>query len=286
MEVWGGSRAFDESISVPGNDVRISCTPFQGEASGGDIYYVSNCAAGIITRFVLADVSGHGELVAQIATDLRKLMRRHINTADQTRFAVDLNRAFANLDLNGKFATAVLATYFAPTDHLIICNAGHPRPLLFRAAQDSWELLDANSLGAIATRQSQSDIGIANLPLGILDPTHYEQFAVRMEAGDLVVLYTDALIEAADSAERQLGEAGLLTLARDLSPSDRKDVATQLRQRVSAYAGNQPFNDDATLVVLHHNASDPPRDTWRGQAAKFARMLGLGAVDSGPGVQR
>lgn len=69
-------------------------------------------------------------------------------------------------------------------------------PLLKRAAQDSWELLDANSLSALATRQSQSDVGIANPRLGILNPTHYEQFAVRIEAGDLVVLYTDVLIEA------------------------------------------------------------------------------------------
>lgn len=285
MEVWGGSRAFNQSVSVPGNDVRISCTPFRGEACGGDIYYISNCAAGIITRFVLADVSGHGKQVAQVATDLRRLMRRHINTANQTRFAVDLNRAFSNLDLDGKFATAVLATYFAPTDHLIICNAGHPRPLLYRAAQDTWELLDAKTPGALATRQPGDAVGIANLPLGILDPTDYEQFALRLELGDLVVLYTDALIESADAAGRQLGESGLLALARCLSPSEREDAASGLRDKVCAYVGDVPFNDDATLIVLHHNAADPPHLTWRGQAAKFAKMLGLGAVDSGPGLQ-
>lgn len=282
MEVWGGSRAFDRSVSVPGNDVRISCTPFRGETSGGDIYYVSNCAAGIITRFVLADVSGHGHQVAKVATDLRKLMRRHINTANQTRFAVELNRAFSNLDLAGKFATAVLATYFAPTDHLILCNAGHPRPLHYRAAQDTWQLLDARTPGVLATRQPENAVGIANLPLGILDPTHYEQFALRLIPGDLVVLYTDALIEAANESGRQLGESGLLALAQGLSPSEREDAAAELRSKVSAYTGNLPFSDDATLIVLHHNAADPPRPTWRGHAARFAKMLGLGAIDSGP----
>ena len=287
MEVWGGCHAFDQSVSVPCNDVRISCTPFRGEASGGDIYYVSNCATGIITRFVLADVSGHGVQVAKVAADLRRLMRRHINTANQTRFAVDLNRAFSSLDLNGKFATAVLATYFAPTDHLIICNAGHPRPLLYRASQNTWELLDAKTPGALATQRPASAVGIANLPLGILHPTDYQQFALRMGLGDLVVLYTDALIEAADVAgagRRQLGESGLLALARDLSPLEREDAAIALRERVFAYSGDLPFNDDATLIVLHHNAADPPDLNWRGQAAKFARMLGLGTVDSGPGL--
>jgi phosphoserine phosphatase RsbU/P len=286
MEIWGGSQTFDQSVSVPGNNVRICCTPYRGESSGGDIYYVSNCASGLITRFVLADISGHGSQVAQLATDLRKLMRRHINTANQTRFAVDLNRAFANLELDGKFATAVLATYFAPTDHLIICNAGHPHPLLFRASSNTWNLLDANAPGALATQQSGSAaVGIANLPLGVLDPTEYEQFALHLDPGDLVVLYTDALIEAADAEGRQLGESGLLALARALSPSERDDAASELRRMVVAYAGGMPFNDDATLIVLHHNAADPPRASWRGQVSRFARMLGLGAVDSEPGPE-
>lgn len=287
MEVWGGSRAFDQSVRVPGNDVRVSCTPFRGEASGGDIYYISNCAAGIITRFVLADVSGHGEQVAHVATHLRQLMRRHINTANQARFAVDLNRAFSNLDLGGKFATAILATYFAPTDHLIICNAGHPRPLLYRAAHDAWTLLDATTPGVLAARQPRKAIGIANLPLGILHPTEYRQFALHLEPGDRVVLYTDALIEASESAGtgRQLGESGLLALAGALSPAEMENIAAALRSRVSAYSGHRSFEDDATLVVLHHNAANPPHPTWRDHAARLARMLGLGAVDSGPGLE-
>jgi serine phosphatase RsbU (regulator of sigma subunit) len=103
-----------------------------------------------------------------------------------------------------------------------------------------------------------------------------------MELGDLVVLYTDALIEAADNAGRQLGESGLLALARNLSPSERENPDGKLRKKVSAYAGDVPFNDDATIIVLHHNAADPPHLSWRGKAAKYARMLGLGAVDSGP----
>ena len=82
VEVWGGSHAFDHAVSVPGNDVRISCTPHNGDASGGDIYYISSCAKGQISRFILADVAGHGAEVAHIALSLRTLMRKHINNAN------------------------------------------------------------------------------------------------------------------------------------------------------------------------------------------------------------
>ena len=68
-------------------------------------------------------------------------MRKYINTLDQTRLARALNRELVPLDGNGRFATALLTTYFAATDHLIICNAGLPWPLWFHAATGSWELL-------------------------------------------------------------------------------------------------------------------------------------------------
>jgi phosphoserine phosphatase RsbU/P len=283
MEVWGGSQAFDHAVSVPGNDVRVSSTPYNGAASGGDIYYVSNCAAGTITRFFLADVSGHGTAVADIAVQLRSLMRRHINTADQTRFAVALNASFASMDLDGRFATAVLMTYFAPSHHLIICNAGHPRPLRFSARTSSWDLLDTHSPGVLSTSTNKdSPVGIANLPLGILDPTTYHQFALPLEPGDMIVVYTDALIEAPTPLGQQLGEAGLLELARELPPSELRDVPQHLRRRVLEQSGASTFDDDATIIALHHTATEPPHLTWTGQAARIARMLGLGAIDSAP----
>lgn len=170
MEVWGGHDGFVGEVSVPGNDVFVGCTPHHGEAQGGDIYYVSNCAAGLITRFVLADVAGHGSVVASTAAGLRDLMRRSINTPDQSRFARSLNTRFSRE--SGRFATAVLVSYFAPTDHAIICNAGHPRPLHYSAPRGEWRYLDADVPDALGASR-QGEIGASNLPLGVIDPTEY-----------------------------------------------------------------------------------------------------------------
>ena len=98
---------------------------------GGDVHYISTCGAGYVTRLALADIAGHGESVDGLAIALRKLMRKYINTLDQTRFARALNRELTADVEFGRFATAVLLTYFAPTRHLIICNAGHGRPLRY-----------------------------------------------------------------------------------------------------------------------------------------------------------
>src|SRR3954471_14429319 len=95
MEIFGGSGAREEHLSTPGLDAWISSAPFEGAADGGDVHYLSLCGGGVITRLILADVSGHGREVADVATALRALMRKNINSKSQGRLVRALNRQFA-----------------------------------------------------------------------------------------------------------------------------------------------------------------------------------------------
>lgn len=272
MEVWGGHDGFVGEVSVPGNDVFVGCTPHVGDAQGGDIYYVSNCAAGMITRFVLADVAGHGSVVAESAATLRDLMRRYINTADQRKFARALNKKFAS-DA-GRFATAILVTYFAPTDHAVICNAGHPRPLHRSVRTGEWRFLDGACDGALASA-SAGKFGATNLPLGVIHPTGYEQFAVRLEQGDLLALYSDAFLEAPGADGKPWGEDGLLRVMNAIDASDPSRLRTNALAEIARRTGALALDDDATMVVLHHNASDPPSQSLKERIAVLGKVLGL-----------
>lgn len=277
MEVWGGHDGFVGEVSVPGNDVFVGCTPHMGDAQGGDIYYVSNCAAGLITRFVLADVAGHGSEVAATAASLRDLMRRSINTADQSRFARSLNKHFAKQ--NGRFATAVLVSYFAPTDHAIICNAGHPRPLHYSVSRREWRFVDGEVPDALGAARSK-EIGASNLPLGVIDPTEYEQFAIRLERGDLLALYSDAFLEARGGDGKPWGEEGLLEVVRSVSAGalegiDPAALRWMILAEIARRTGEGAMDDDATMIVLHHNASDPPEQSLRERIVVLGKMMGL-----------
>lgn len=269
MEVWGGNIAAESGISVHGIDAWLYSQPFHGESSGGDIHYVSMCGQGRIARFVLADVAGHGAAVNNLALDLRTLMRKHVGTPDQTRFARSLNRAFGRLSRDGIFATAALATYFAPTDELIACLAGHPRPLWYHAASGAWSLLSHEASGGV--------LSTSDLPLGIIHPTEYHQFAVTLGKGDLVVLYSDGLIETGGPQGRTIGEEGLLALARTIGGADPAAFGRSLIAAVDAEFGWQPGTrgDDLTVLVLHHNAANPPAMSLLHKARMMAKMLGL-----------
>ena len=75
--------------------------PYLGESRGGDVHYLSLCVGGIVTRIILADVSGHGNEVADTSTTLRELLRRFMNAKKQDRLVAELNRAFSDLDRCG-----------------------------------------------------------------------------------------------------------------------------------------------------------------------------------------
>src|SRR3984957_16578292 len=123
MEIWGGIEPVERAVSTPGLDLWVYSQPFEGDAQGGDVYYVTLCGGGIITRLVVADVSGHGSSVAEFSSSLRSLVRQNINQKSQKRLVERLNRQFALEAEMQRFATALVITYLASTDRLSVCNA-------------------------------------------------------------------------------------------------------------------------------------------------------------------
>src|SRR5450631_1331191 len=160
MEVWGGSQLTTRGVAFGGLDACVYSKPYGNAQHGGDVYYASSCATGRISRLLLADVSGHGTLVAATAADLRTLMRRFVNRLDQAEFVRLLNQQFAAMSRAGTFATAIVATFFSPSRVLTVCNAGHPRPLLYRATTRQWEFLGQE--GAAGPSK------LSNIPLGLI----------------------------------------------------------------------------------------------------------------------
>jgi phosphoserine phosphatase RsbU/P len=276
LELRGGNDAVNRSMTMAGFDAFLFSRPHNDDGVGGDLSFISTCAMENIIRFTLVDLAGHGESSGELATRFRTLFKKYINTPNPTKLAVALNKEFGRLGDAGRFATAVITTYFAPTDHLIICNAGHPRPLLFHAPGEGrpgrWELLDQSSPCVVAPEDAKRT-GISNLPLGVIRHTEYPQFATRLERGDVVISYTDALIEATDGAGKQLGEEGLLKLVRSIEVAGRtpEQIGRALLDAVERHRGKPHADDDTTLLVLRHTATNPPDGAW-------PRLLALGRV--------
>ncbi len=248
MEVWGGNQNVDSGVVMAGLDAWVFSRPYGNSAGGGDVYYVSSCATGRITRLLVADVSGHGEIVAGTASSLRGLMRRYVNHLDQKQFVKSMNGQFVALSDAGCFATALVTTFFAPTNELALCNAGHPPPLVYRANRKTWEYLDA------------ADRDGVNIPFGIDDIDEYTQFNVRLRINDLVMCYTDSLIEARSPGQDFLGQKGLLEIVNQLDPNEPGIFTQALLKAIDQKLPGSLDADDVTVLLFRPNgmAKRPP----------------------------
>lgn len=266
MEIWGGSHAANTNVATPGLDLWVYSRPYEGAKDGGDVHYVSLCGGGVITRFIISDVAGHGAKVAALAGSLRDLMRRNINCKQHEGLVRSLNRQFAELNHQGRFATAIIGSYLADRDQLMVSNAGHPSPLIYRSNRKAWTSLMEMSEGGV------------NLPLGIDGSSSFVHQEIALRPGDLILFYTDAATETTDLSGRQLGQEGLMSLVEDLDVDAPAAMTADLAQRIDAFHDDQPLSDDLTILLLHHNAGDPPRLSLRQKFDVYAKVFGFKGV--------
>jgi phosphoserine phosphatase RsbU/P len=262
MEVWGGNRGTDKSFEMPGLKTWVFSRPYFEAKSGGDVYYVSSCASGRITRILLADVMGHGSLAADTARGLRDLMRENINMIRQTSLVRALNQQFSDVARQGGFATALVGTFFAPRRTLALCNAGHPLPLLYRAAESQWAPLQR--------RQSDS-AKLVDMPLGIVEEVEYLLTETRLDVGDLVLGFSDALSESQDREGKLLGGDGILRLVQQLDPSKPETLIPNLLKATLCEAPENLSHDDLTVVLLQVTGT---RSTIKDNLMAPLRLLG------------
>ena len=265
LEVWGGNEPARTSVSLSGLDAWVQAIPHANSDAGGDVHYLSSCAAGQVTRMFLADVSGHGNAVAEIARSLRTLMRQHVNHHTQLGFVKKMNKAFTEQSEAGIFATALVCTYFAPRGELSICNAGHPAPLWYRAETQRWQLLTSDN------RSAGEDP--SNIPLGIIDMADYDQTKIRFAPNDRVLCYTDSLIEARAADGEMLGTTGLLEIINALPPTASAQLIDALWEALRQRVGDTLLNDDVTMLLVTPNASSR-RDTFLNKAYAPLRVIG------------
>lgn len=244
MEVWGGNEPTSRTVELTGLEAWVYSLPYPDSKKGGDVYYLSSCASGRISRMLIADVAGHGDLVDATARGLRDLMRRNINYIKQGRLFGALNEQFGELRSAGRFATAIVITFFAPRSSLMISTAGHPLPLIFRKDVGQWEPLSS------VIDLTQLKAPLQNVPLGVLDGALYGEVSLQLSPGDLLLLFSDGLLEYPTGPSEFLGHEGLLSVLKRLPPEPRETLISRLLEVITGDSEPRRRRDDLTIVLL------------------------------------
>lgn len=244
MEIWSGTESTKKVVSAPGLDAWIYSQPYLGQSSGGDVHYFSLCVGGIVTRMVLADVAGHGDYVASTSENLRRLLRRFMNFKKQNRLVAELNQEFMRNESEGRFATAIVATFLSHTRKILLTNAGHPRPLFYNSAEETWSFLDDSTM---KTKSAGS-----NFPLGFVADSKYQHVEFNVRPNDWLILYTDALTEASiqNHENELLGEYGLCKIVQGLPASmTPAEFGQALLTEIESRCGG--LNADDTTIMAY-----------------------------------
>jgi len=245
-ETWAGSDRTASLVELPGLIAWVYSVPAGPGDAGGDVHYLSVCPSCLVSRIALADVSGHGLAVATLGEKLRALMQRYLRDLEQVGLMRDLNAAVQDELGDIHYATMVAVGWHGRRGLLVLTNAGHPPPFWHRAARDEWNWLETPR-----TTERGRPVGV---PLGLLADINYDRTVLKPQVGDLVVLYTDGVSEAANPAGDELGRDGLMNIARGLDSSSAEAFGTQLASALRGFRGGVEPTDDETIIVLQRTA--------------------------------
>ena len=217
---------------IPGASFAGRCVP--AAHVGGD-YYDYHLRGADIVDMVVADVSGHSIGAALMTAEARSALRAQLATGGGAgEVLAALNRVLhEDLGKAELFITLFCASYDANSRILSYANAGHVPPLLFRGSDSSCQWLDAEGM-----------------IIGIREEIEFEQKQLRMQEGDLLVLYTDGVTEARNGAGEFFGQARLCAiLERNRGESPRAIIDAVLSE-ISAFTDTLVLEDDVTIVVM------------------------------------
>lgn len=224
---------------VAGLDVDARYLPSQ--KIGGDLYDLFELPGG---RFgvAVADVSGKGIpaslLMAIGRTNLRQVAPRHDSPA---RALAELNRAMRDEISQGLFITMLYAIIDPAKNEAAFARAGHELPLFVRPGRNAgpWE---------------GDFTGSEGMPLGLADPELFETVladrTVPFAPGDVLVLYTDGITEAANLEGKEYAGSRLADVARLLHAESAREINDGILESVHRFAGEAPQRDDLTLVTV------------------------------------
>ena len=226
-----------EIPSLPGVEIAAFTRP--AEFVGGDYFDFLNFQTGDVA-WAIGDVAGHGVAaglqMAGVQALCRAIIPMHAFPAD----AVDqIHRLFVHNSRYTTFVSLFLASYNPSNRSLTYCNAGHNPPMVLQAAgRAASPVRWLNPTGAA---------------IGLIEEPDFGQSKMSLAPGDLLVMYTDGVVEATSNGRGMFGAERLVDAVAPLRGGSPGDVIRAITGALEEFVGQKELSDDATIVVCRIN---------------------------------
>jgi len=180
----------------------------------------------------LGDVSGKGSAAALYGAVaigiLRSLSPQKLQPAELLR---QLNQLVCDRRVEDRYMTICFATWQKARHHLRIANAGQTQPLLWKDGR-------------------VEQLKLEGFPIGIFDDVAYDEWSVKLSRGDILVLFSDGLTEAANRDGHFFGAERLCALLEAHRGLSSNKLADRILDEVREFTQGAAIRDDRALVVM------------------------------------
>jgi phosphoserine phosphatase RsbU/P len=202
---------------------------------GGDVYDFLDYGPGR-TALAVGDVSGKAApaalYAALVSGILRSLAPQHLSPA--TMLAA-LNDQLQERKLDSQYVTMLMAVWDDSNQTLQIANAGSVQPLF----------VSSNSINRdVKTIQAEG------FPLGLFPNAEYEEFTLSTRTGDLIVFFSDGIVDAINDAGEMFGDERLNAVLKSQTHATAASTVDAILKAVTDFQAGTDHFDDETVVVL------------------------------------
>jgi len=199
---------------------------------GGDCYDFIPLADHRLAM-AIGDASGKGVAAALMIASVQSSLRTAavLTGGDAPAVVAAVNRQAQASSVAGRYATLFYGVFDGRSRTLQYVNAGHNPPLVIRCD------------GSVLRLQT------GGVPVGMFADYAYAEGAVQLQSGDVIVTYTDGVIEALNSSGEEWGVEGLQRSAAKSREQSAEQVVSAIFEAMAEYADGCQI-DDATIAVL------------------------------------
>ncbi len=216
---------------IPG----VSFGTFMTQTAGvcSDFYDVVPARSNRVS-FLIMDVAGKGMTSLTVGTMLRSMMRLVINTPQSAGTILSwVNKGICGENTIDHFASAALINYDPTKKSVQIATGGTIPVLVYRA--------DKNAIEKISASKE---------PVGVEKTTEYKDILFTVKSGDIIITYTDGLVEALNSEGKQYSYASLSKVILANARLAGKDIANKVKEDFKKFIGSEALHDDQTILLI------------------------------------
>ena len=221
---------------------------------GGDFYDFLHLP-GQRLAVLIGDVSGKGVTAAFHTAQMKGIFHALMQPnplaknerqryPDPHRFMVQANEALTHCLERSSFITAAFYIIDYEAGGFSFARAGHCHTLYYHSIKEEVSYFRTEGMG-----------------LGIIRNSSYEKHVKTQfwdyNPGDVMVIYTDGIVEARDGHENEYGEDRLREMLEQCFHQSATEINNVIRQDVLDFSRGQPLHDDQTLLVIKFKASQP-----------------------------